>query len=37
MVHQSYDKHVIALFNESRLHFTAIDRSHIKKVGYSFL
>ena len=31
MVHQSYDKHVIALFKESRLNFTAIDNSHIQK------
>ena len=33
MVHQSYDKHVIGLFNESRLNFAVIDdsQSYTKK------
>ena len=36
MARQSYDKHVIALFKESRLNFTAIDHSHIQKGSIQF-
>ena len=31
MVHQSYDKHIIPLFKESWLNFTAIDDSRMQK------
>ena len=36
MVHQSYDKHVIALYKESRLNFTAHDYSHIQQGRIQF-
>ena len=36
MARQSRDRHVIALFKESRLNFTAIDHSHIQKGRMKF-
>ena len=36
MARQSHDKHVIALFKEGRLNFTAIDHSHIQKGRITF-
>ena len=36
MARQSHDRHVIALFKESWLNFTAIDHSHIQKGRIQF-
>ena len=36
MVHQSDEKHVIAVFKESRLNFPAIHDSHIQKGRIQF-
>ena len=37
MARQSHDKHVIALFKESRLNFTAIGHRHMQKGRIQFL
>ena len=37
MARQSHDKHVIALFKESRLNFTAIGHRHMQKGRMQFL
>ena len=36
MARQSHDRHVIALFKESRLNFNAVNHSHIQKGRIQF-